>query len=120
MTSMPLKMTRAQLKSLNPSIGRIRPLTARWSCAVVLLNDVVQILDLTNLDRGFSLGIHRMKRGQIGSAFINGYRLGRTVLSDRLFKEASGSGLVALGCKQEVNGLARLVYCPIEVLPLSL
>src|SRR5260370_22305424 len=55
--------------------------------AMVLLNDVVQILDLTNLDRGFALGIHRMKRGQIGSAFINGYRLARTVLSHRLFKK---------------------------------
>src|SRR5260370_42334353 len=54
---------------------------------MVLLNDVVQILDLTNLDRGFALGIHRMKRGQIWLRFINGYRLGRTVLSDRLFQK---------------------------------
>src|SRR6185437_16869616 len=49
---------------------------------MVLLDDVVQILDLTNLDGRLALGIHRVKRSQIGAAFVDGYRLGRAVLTD--------------------------------------
>jgi hypothetical protein len=36
MTSMPIRMTRAQSKSLNPSIGLVRRLMARWSCSTTL------------------------------------------------------------------------------------
>ena len=71
---MPLRMMRAQGKSLNPSIGRVRRLIARGSCPVVL--DVVQILCLANLDGCFEFGVDRLERGQIGAAPVDGHRLG--------------------------------------------
>jgi hypothetical protein len=46
---------------------------------MVLFDHVVQILDLTNLDGRLALGIHRMKRGQIGTALVDGHRLGRVL-----------------------------------------
>src|SRR5471032_2035271 len=42
-----------------------------------------------------------------------------TILSDRLFKEAPRCHLVALGSEQEINGFARLVHRPVEILPLA-
>jgi hypothetical protein len=71
LTSMPLRMTRAQSKSLNASIGLVRRLMA-----MVLFHHVVQILDLPNLDGRLALGVHHMKRRQIGTAFVDGHRLG--------------------------------------------
>jgi hypothetical protein len=68
-----------------------------------------QVLDLTDLDGRFALGIYRVQRGQIGAAFVDGHRLGRTILSDRLFKEAARCHRVALGSEQEINGFTRAV-----------
>src|ERR1700712_3086341 len=42
---------------------------------MVLLNHVVQILDLANLDECVALGVHRVQRSQIGSAFVDRHRL---------------------------------------------
>jgi hypothetical protein len=81
---------------------------------MVLLHDVVQILDLTNLDGHLALGIHRVKRSQIGAAFVDGHRLGRTVLTDCLFEEAPRGSLVPLGSEQKVNGVARLIHCAVD------
>jgi len=89
-------MTRAQLKFLNPSIGR----GSTFNGTMVLLDDVVQILDLTNLDGRLAPGIHRVKRSQTGAAFVDGYRLGRAVLTDCPFEEAPGSSLVPPGPEQ--------------------
>ena len=64
---------------------------------MVLLDHVIQVLDLTNRDGRLPLGVHRVQRGQIRAAFVDGYRLRHTTLSDRLFKEAPRCHLVALG-----------------------
>jgi len=58
---------------------------------MVLLNDVVQILELTNLDRCVAFGVHSVQRGQIGSAFVDCRRLGCAVLLDRFFEITRGS-----------------------------
>jgi hypothetical protein len=87
---------------------------------MVLLHDVVQVLDLTNLDGHLALGIHRVKRGQIGAALVDGYRLGRAILNDCLFEEALRSSLVPLGSEQKINGVSRLIHCPLKILPRAL
>jgi hypothetical protein len=102
---------RAQRKSLKPSIGRDGPM--------VLLDHVIQVLDLTNRDGRLPLGVHRVQRGQIRAAFVDGYRLRHTILSDRLFKEAPCCHLVPLGSEQEINGFTRLVDRPVEIPPLA-
>jgi hypothetical protein len=63
---------------------------------MVLLHDVVQVLDLTNLDGHLALGIHRVKRGQIGAALVDGHRLGRAILNDCLSKKRCAAALSRL------------------------
>ena len=84
---------------------------------MLLLDDVVQIPDLTNLDGCLALRVHRMQCRQVRTAFIDAPRLGRTVLSDCLFKETPGSNLVPLGSEQKIDGVTRLVYGTIQVFP---
>ena len=70
---------------------------------MILFDDVVQILDLTNLDGRLAFGIHCMKRGQVGTAFVDGHRFGRSVLTDCLVEEAPGGNLVPLGSEQKIG-----------------
>src|SRR5258707_12356641 len=112
---MPDRMMRAQRKSLKPSIGRVMRLMARWFCSTTLF----RYFDLTNRDGRLPLGVHRVQRGQIRAAFVDGYRLRHTILSNRLFKEAPCCHLVPLGSEQEINGFACLVHRPVEALPLA-
>ena len=44
--------------------------------AVILFNDVVEILRLANLDRRLESGVDRPERRQIGAAPVNGHGLG--------------------------------------------
>lgn len=56
---------------------------------VVLLDDVVQILDLTDLDGRFRFGVDRLEGRQIGSAFVHGDRLRHAVLADGFLEVAT-------------------------------
>ena len=49
---------------------------------MVLLDEVVEIFGLSDLDGRFTIRIDRFERGEIGAAFVDGYRLGYTVLGD--------------------------------------
>ena len=84
--------------------------------SMVLLNHVVQILDLTNLDECVAPGVHRVQRGQIGSAFVDRHRLGYAVLLDRFFEIPLGSSLVPPGSQKKIDRVAFLVCGPVEVL----
>ncbi len=70
-SSTPLRMTRA-VEILEP---QHRPSDA-FDGPMVLLNNIVEVLHLTDLDGRFALGVHRVQRGKIGTAFVDGYRLG--------------------------------------------
>ena len=43
---------------------------------VILLDDVVQVLALTDPDRCLALRVHRVQGSQIGAAFVHGDRSG--------------------------------------------
>ncbi|MGX0622505.1 hypothetical protein ACUXAV_005226, partial [Cupriavidus metallidurans] len=59
MVSMPPIRMRAQRKFLNPSMGRARRLMARWPDGpMAMLDDVVQVLALTDPDGRLSMRIH--------------------------------------------------------------
>lgn len=47
---------------------------------VILLDDVVQVLVLSDLDRGGPLGIERFECRQIGAALVHGNRFGLAIL----------------------------------------
>jgi MFS family permease len=42
--------------------------------------------------------------------------LGRAILTDCLFEEAPRSSLVPLGSEQKIDGVARLIHCPVKIL----
>ena len=86
---------------------------------MILFDDVVQILDLSDLDGCFPLSVDGLQGGQIGPAFIHGHGLRRAITIDGLFKVAARCSLVTMVSKQEIDGVADLVHCPVQVLPLA-
>jgi hypothetical protein len=49
---------------------------------VILLDDLIQVLDLSNPDGRFPLSVDALEGTQIGRAFIHGHGLGRAVTID--------------------------------------
>jgi hypothetical protein len=97
-------MTRAQLKILEPEHRS----GSAFDGSMVLLHDVVQILDLTNLDGRLALGAHRVKRGQIGAAFVDGYCLGPAVLTIAFSKKLRAAALSGLALNRKSMVLPAL------------
>ena len=103
-------------KSLEPQHGSGAPL----DCPMVLLDAVVEIFGLADLDRRLTISIDGFERGEIGTAFVDGHRLGDAILSDRFLKVTPGCSLVPMGAQQEVDGVAVLVDGPVEIFPVAL
>jgi hypothetical protein len=70
----------ADQKDLNPSIGR----TARLDGAVILLEDVVEILDLPHFDVRIVLCVVAFNCRGVGAALIDRDLLGRAMIADCL------------------------------------
>ena len=88
--------------------------------AMILFDNVVEILDSTDGDGGAVLLIIALDGCFIGRTSIDGDLLRHTVAADRLRQEPLGSLLIALFCQQEINGLARFIDGAIEIAPLAL
>jgi hypothetical protein len=101
-TSMPDRMTRTHRKSLKPIMGLMIRLMARWSW----FDNVVQVLDLTDLDGRFPFSVDALDGGQIGAAFVDGNGLGHAVLIHGFLEVTTGGSLVTMGPKQEIDGLS--------------
>ena len=80
------------------------------NCPVVLLDDVVEVFDLPNHNRGYPAGIDAIHGCFVGTALANDDLLGNTAGLHRFVQETHGCGLIALSGKQEVNRFALLVY----------
>src|SRR5471032_2334532 len=86
---------------------------------MILLDDVVQVLDLSGLDGRFPLSLDGLQGGQISPAFVHGHGLRRTVSIDGFLEVAARGSLVAMRTQQEIDRITGLVYCAIQVLPLA-
>ena len=86
---------------------------------MILFDHVVQILDLPDLDGRFPCRVDGLQSRQIGSAFIHGHGLRRTIAIDGLLEVAARGSLVAMRPQQEIDRITGLVYCAIQVLPLA-
>ena len=64
---------------------------------MVLLNHVVEIFRLTYLDGHLTIGIARFERSEIGAAFVDGHRIGRAILGDRLLEVTPRRSPVPMG-----------------------
>ena len=86
---------------------------------MVLFDDDVEVLDLTQLNRGLVVGVVALDRGRGGTAFVDGDLLGLAVQLDRSLQIAPGRPSIPLGSQQKINGVAIATHGPIQVLPLA-
>ncbi|MGF6969528.1 hypothetical protein OKW43_006623 [Paraburkholderia sp. WC7.3g] len=84
---------------------------------MVLFDQVIEIFRLADVDGRFTIGIDR---GEIGAAFVDGYRLVYTVLDDRFLKVAPGRQFVPMGALQRVDNVGVLVDGPVQLPPFPL
>ncbi|MGF6604899.1 hypothetical protein P3T23_009655 [Paraburkholderia sp. GAS448] len=63
---------------MNPSMGRVRRLIARWSCSMILFKYFVCRI-LMGVSRS---ALMVFQRSQIGAAFVDRHRLGFAILGD--------------------------------------
>jgi hypothetical protein len=87
MISMPLRMMRAQRKSLKPFNGAYDALGR----AMVLLDNVVEVFALRNHDFDAVLGLGLTDPSLVRSALIAVDDLGKTVVLDGTLEKAAGS-----------------------------
>jgi hypothetical protein len=86
---------------------------------MILLNDVVQILHLTQLDQRAGISLNAVDSGDVGATLVDGDLVRQAVLADGAFQETACCGQIAFGRKQEVDGGAVTVDGAIEILLLS-
>ena len=104
----------SSLKRLESQHGAGDPFDA----AIVLLHHMIQLFHPAD-DGGPVPPIVAPEGRGIGLTAIDGDLVGHAVPTDRLGEEAHGGPLIALGCQQEMNGLAALIYRPIQIVPLA-
>ena len=83
--------------------------------AMVLLDDVVEILDLANDDAVFQPVIDVIDGRLVGAALVHRDLFRRAVLTHGHVEKAIGGGLVALGGQQEIDRLACLVHRAVQI-----
>ncbi|MGF7000734.1 hypothetical protein P3T25_009127 [Paraburkholderia sp. GAS32] len=71
--------------------------TTSVSDLVSHLDQVVEIFRLANLDGRFTIDVDPFELGEIGAAFVDDHRPGRTFLGDRFLKVTSDCSLVPVG-----------------------
>ena len=64
---------------------------------MILLDDVVEVLRLTQLDVGFMFSVVAGDRGGVRSAFVDDDLVGLAVQRDGALQEFAGRGAVTLG-----------------------
>ena len=76
---------------------------------MILLDDIVEILDLTNLDRCVPVIIDPIYSSFIGPTFVHRDLLRISVMAHRFFEEPVGCCLIALCRQEKVDGFAFLI-----------
>src|SRR5579871_2299590 len=87
---------------------------------MILFDNVVKVLDLTDLDAGLSFGIVPFDRRGVGRTFVDRDLLRRAIPLDRLAQEPTRRLAMSFGGEQEINRGTSLIDGPIQVLPATL
>ena len=87
--------------------------------AMVLLDELVQLLRLAHPNEQAAVGLHADYRGRVGAALVDGDLLRHVVPTDGAFEECSGCGVIVLGTQQKINGGTVLVYGALKGSPLA-
>ena len=90
-----------------------------FDCAVVLLDEVVEVFRLAHLDVQTAVGLDARDCSRVRAALVDGDLLGHAVQVYGALEECPGCGVVWLGAQQEVNGVAVAVDRPLQLPPLA-
>ena len=80
--------------------------------AVVLFDEVVQVIRLANLDGQAAVGLDARDGGCIRAALVDGDLLGYAVQVDGALEKCPGRGVISLCTQQEVDGVAVAINRP--------
>ena len=86
---------------------------------VVLLDEVVEVLELTHLDVRAGIGLNALDGRRVGAALVDGDFLGHAVQIDGARQKAPRRSTVSRGTEQKVDRVAVSVDGPVQVLPLA-
>jgi hypothetical protein len=115
MVSMPAMILTADLKDLNPIIGRVRLLMALWSCSTMLFKYLHCRSSMSTPLSATSARTAAVLAPLLSMVIF----FGHVVQVDRALEEATRSGHVTVGGQEEVHRLAELVDRAVQVLPLT-
>jgi len=80
---------------------------------MILLDNVVEIFDLTDLDTSFVLSVVTFERHRVGAALVDRNLIRRGIMPD-CFAQKPQSGLaISSDGQQEVHGGAGLIDSPV-------
>jgi hypothetical protein len=114
MSSMPAIRILEQRMVLNPSIGRVMRLMARWS-----LGDVVEVFGLAHHDGQAAVSLNARDRSGVGAALVDVDLLGHAMQVDGAFEECPGRCAITFGTQREIDGVAVSVDRSIQIPPLA-
>lgn len=86
---------------------------------MILLDDVVQILHLTQFNWRAGVGLNTPDGSRIGTTLVDGDLVGQAVLTDGAFQDSARCGQIAFGRKQKIDCAAVTVDGTIEIFPLA-
>ena len=116
MSSIPTSVPWAASNDLNPNIGRV----TRFTAAMILFHNIIEIFDLADGDRGAVLRIVALDGRFIGRTPVDRDLLRHAVAADRLGQEALGRLLVPLLRQAGNRSSGRFIHGAIEIIPLRL
>ena len=80
---------------------------------MILLNNVVEIFDLTDLDASFVLSVVTFDRRRVCAALVDRDLLGCAAVPDRLAQKPQSGFAISSGGQQEVDCGAGLIDSPV-------
>ena len=86
---------------------------------MILFDNIVQVLALTNLNALVFISVVLFDSGSNGAALVDIYQAGFTVGADRLVEKSPGRLLITVHSEQEIDCLALLVDGAIEIFPIA-
>ena len=106
---------RSQIMS-NRSSGQMH---AAFDGAMILLDEVVEVLRLAHLDVHAAVGAHADDRCRVDPALVDRALLGHAVPLDGTFEESPRCSEVLVRAHQEVDRVAGAAHRALQVLPLA-
>jgi hypothetical protein len=87
---------------------------------MVLLDDVVQVFALSQRNARVVVSVVADDRRGVGAALVDGNRLWFAVPINCLLEKTARCSLIAMGGKQEVDGVTVVINSAVEVAPAEL